>query len=174
MDVRSRVNLLKYREAILENAHTFLEKCEGVHSLCRSPLRKPRGTQEPAWSTAVQDMSSELSRDGRPEKKTPGRLEPERRWTCPSSPCTVDAALHIYIVLFLLEKQRAHLPDHIPPPGNRNESGCCLSLPVFIASSSFYAELFLCYHTLKKSMCTLSFDFGTQNHPLHFPKPGSS
>lgn len=122
----------------------------------------------------VQDMSVGLSRDGCPQKKAPGPLEPERRWTRPSPPCALDTALRIYIFLFLLEKQRAHLPDHIPPPGNRNESGCCLSPPVFIASLSFYAGLSVCYHTLHKSKSTPSFYFVPQNHSLHFPKAGSS
>lgn len=60
-------------------------------------------------------------------------------------------AVHIYILSFLLEKRKStHLPDHTPLPGNRNESGCCLSLLAFIFSPSFHAGLYFCYCVLTR------------------------
>lgn len=77
-------------------------------------------------------------------------------------------AVHIYILSFLLEKRKStHLPDHTPLPGNRNESGCCLSLLAFIFSPSFHAGLYFCYCVLTRyswRYFLLFFFF-----PLHVP-----
>lgn len=58
--------------------------------------------------------------------------------------------VYLHLTVSSSETKEHHLPNHIPLPGNWNESGCCLSLLVFIFSLSFHVCLYFCYRTLKR------------------------
>lgn len=88
----------------------------------------------------------------REEKPQPAEKISEPTETgAPSPSCPAEAGrAYLHLIVSSSETKEHHLPNHIPLPGNWNESGCCLLLHVFISSSSFYAWLYFCYHTLQR------------------------
>lgn len=126
-------------------------KCASMEGSCQTPWWPISGRWESSWAPESCSCRPQQVGPQPKEESLPQAEKPPPGTDALLLPALLKMAMRIYILSFLLEKRKStHLANHTPLPGNRNESGCCLSWLGFIFFlPSFYARLFLLLYSCK-------------------------
>lgn len=144
---------------------TFFQNCKGVHRLPSCPVKEHCRTLELLLGVVHLRQCLETQKDGQSNSKKKPSEQPRNkyarvRWAPLLHPALLNMAVHIYILSFLLVKQKSTIcPTTFRFQETEMRADVVFHCLFSFLSSSFYAWLYFCYDTLKRKYIYLELFF---------------